>query len=121
MMLSLLPRLAAVALVVLSILAVSMQLGSADINVADRKLEAFIDAALAVDDVMDKWQPKIIRAGDSDAAEALHTKANAEIRETIEHADGISFSEYQDIRHAIAADSDMLARVTEIMWRKQAK
>lgn len=114
-------RVIAGALLGLSVLGLSMQLGSADISIGDRKLEAFIDAALAVDGVMDKWQPKIIQAGDSEAAEALHTKANAEIRETIERTKGISFGEYQVIRRAIAKDKDMLARVTDIMWRKQAK
>lgn len=116
-------RLAAGALLALSIGGLSVQLGSADADaeVEDQKLEAFINAALAVDRVMDKWQPKIIQANGSAEAETLHVKANVEIRETIEQADGISFDEYQKIRQAIAADPDMLDRVTDIMWQRRNK
>ncbi len=102
-------------------LGLSVQLGSADIKVEDHKLEAFINAALAVDHVMDKWHPKIVRANGSKEADTLHVKANAEIRETIDGADGISFDEYQKIRRAIVSDPDMLSRVTRIMWEQQGK
>ena len=114
-------RLAAGAVLALSVIGLSVQFGSADAEIGDKKLEAFIDAALAVDHVMDKWQPKIIQAKGSDEAENLQVKANAEIRETIDRADGISFDEYQKIRKAIVADPAMLDRVTHIMWEQQNK
>jgi len=114
-------RLTVGALFALSVIGLSVQLGSADIEVEDQKLRAFIKAALAVDNVMDKWQPKITQARGSEEAETLHVKANEEIRETIERADGISFDEYQVIRKTIAADPDMLDRVTSIMWEQQGK
>ncbi len=113
------PRLAVVALLGAALFGLSIQLGSADVEVGDKKLQAFIKAALAVDHVMDKWQPKIIQAKGSQETKSLHLKANAEIRETIERTDGISFDEYQKIRNAIAADPDMLDRVTSIMWQKK--
>lgn len=113
---TLVPRLTICALLALFVFGLSVQLGSADDEIEDQKLEAFIDAALAVDHVMDKWQPKIIQAKGSDKAEALHSQANTEIRETIERAEGISFDEYQKIRKVIASDPDMLDRVTSIMW-----
>ena len=118
---TLVQRLLVVALLALPVFALSVQLGSADVEVEDQKLEAFIAAALAVDHVMDKWQPRIIKAKNSGAAERLHSKANAEIKKTIERADGISFEEYQRIRMAIAADPDMLDRVTSIMWQQHSK
>lgn len=114
-------RLVPVALLALSVIGLTVQLGSADVEIEDQKLRAFIKAALAVDGVMDKWQPKIIQARGSEQTEKLHVKANAEIRETIERADGISFDEYQTIRDAIAADPDMLDRVTSLMWEQQGK
>ncbi|MEM9625282.1 MAG: hypothetical protein AAGA21_03550 [Pseudomonadota bacterium] len=83
----------------------------------DRKLEAFIEAAAAVDSVMAAWQPKIAGA-DGDRAESLRLRANDEIRASIEQVDGISFAEYRDIRRAIATDPEMLARVTDIMRRQ---
>jgi hypothetical protein len=112
-------RSAAALILALSVFGLSVQLGSADAEVEDEKLEAFINAALAVDHVMDKWQPRIIQADGGAEADKLHIKANAEIKETIEKADGISFDEYQKIRKAIAADPEMLDRVTQIMWQQQ--
>ena len=114
-------RLSVGAALALSVIGVSIQLGSADVEIEDQKLQAFIKAALAVDNVMDKWQPKIIQAGDSAQSESLHVKANEEIRAAIERADGISFDEYQTIRKAIAADPEMLDRVTSLMWRKRGE
>lgn len=109
------------AVLALAIYGLSVQLGTADAEVEDRKLEAFIEAALAVDHVMDKWQPKIIQADGGEETETLHVQANAEIRQTIERTEGISFDEYQDIRQAIAKDPKMLDRVTSIMWQQQKK
>lgn len=116
---TLVSRLAIGAVLASVVFGLSVQLGSADVEIEDKKIKAFIEAALAVDHVMDKWQPKIIQASSSDEAETLHGQANAEIRAAIEGADGISLDEYQSIREAIAADSAMLDRVTEIMWQQR--
>ncbi len=115
---TLVQRLTIGAVLVLVVYGLSVDLGSADVEIEDRKLEAFIDAALAVDLVMDKWQPRIVQARDSKNAEMLHSQANTEIRETIERAEGISFDEYQKIRKVIASDPDILDRVTSIMWQQ---
>lgn len=118
----LLPRLLAASLIGSSFFGLTVGLGSADgdyTNLADHKLEAFITAALAVDNVMDRWQPEIVRADDEGEAQQLRAKANAEIREAIEKAEGISLDEYQNIRKAIVADPEMMTRVTDIMRRKQ--
>ncbi len=101
----------------LAIFGLSNDRGSATGEAEDQKLEAFIEAAAAVDSVMAIWQPKIAGA-DDDRAEALRLRANDEIRASIEEVEGISFAEYRDIRQAIAADPDMLARVTDIMRRQ---
>ncbi len=114
-------RLTVGVLLILSVIGLSVQLGSADVEIEDQKLRAFIKAALAVDGVMDKWQPKITQAQGSEETETLHVQANAEIRATIERADGISFDEYQAIRKAIASDPDILDRVTHIMWEQQGR
>ncbi len=92
--------------------------GSAKDDPEERKLEAFIEAAAAVDGVMAAWQTKIVLAEDHET-EGLRNRANDEIRESIEQVDGISFTEYREIRHAIAADPDMLARVKDIMRRQR--
>lgn len=118
---TLVQRLTIGTLLALSIFGLSVDLGSADVEIDDHKLEAFIAAALAVDHVMDRWQPRIVQAKNSDDAETLHSRANAEIKKTIERTEGISFDEYQRIRKAITSDPDMLDRVTNIMWQQHGK
>lgn len=100
----------------LAVFGLSNHRGSANVDTEDRKLEAFIEAAAAVDGVMATWQPKIGRA-DSETADALRHEANLEIRESIERVDGISFAEYRDLRQAIVLDPDMRQRVTDLMQR----
>ena len=101
----------------LALFGFSNERGSATGEAGDRKLEAFIEAAAAVDGVIAAWQPKIVRA-DDDQAEILRLRANDEIRTSIEQVEGISFTEYREIRRAIAVDPGMLARVTDIMRRQ---
>lgn len=102
----------------LAIFSFSYERGSAYGDPKDQKLEAFIEAAAAVDGVMAAWQTKIVRA-DNQEADSLRHQANDAIRESIEQVEGISFAEYREIRRAIAVDPDMLARVTDIMRREQ--
>ena len=101
----------------LAIFGFSNERGSANGDPEDQKLEAFIEAAAAVDGVMAVWQTKIVRADDQEA-DALRLQANDEIRESIEQVEGISFVEYREIRRAIAVDPGMLARVTDLMHRQ---
>ncbi len=113
-----------VCLLVVAILAVSVAWSSAQVDsssdeLGDVKLEAFISAALAVDDVMDRWRPKIARSANDTQTAALREQANQEIRSTIERTDGISVVEYQRIRRIVAGDPDMLARITKLMRRNQ--
>ncbi len=102
----------------LAIFGFSNERGSANGDPADQKLEAFIEAAAAVDGVTATWQTRIVGADDQEA-DVLRHQANDEIRESIEQVEGISFAEYREIRRAIAADPEMLARVTAIMRQQQ--
>lgn len=101
-----------------AIFGLSNDRGSANVDHDDRKLEAFIEAAAAVDSIMASWQPKIIRADSNDAA-ALRRQANIEIRRSIEQVDGISLSEYRKIRQELATNPDILARVIDIMHQNR--
>ena len=105
-------------LLCLAVYGYSYDRGSAKVDLGDRKLEAFVAAAAAVDGVTAFWQPKII-AADGSEADVLRDRANTEIRASIEKVEGISFAEYRTIREAIATDPDTLARITEIMRRQR--
>ena len=113
-----LPKVCVAILLGVMIYGVSNDRGSANVDPEDRKLEAFIEAAAAVDGVMAIWQPKIVGA-DEQKAEALRLEANVEIRESIDKVEGISFAEYRTLRQAIAIDPDMRARITELMQRSR--
>jgi hypothetical protein len=88
--------------------------GSATIDPVDQKLEAFVEAAFAVDQVKAVWQPKIAGAAVDRAAD-LREQANHEIRKSIDAVEGMSFADYQRISKSLASDPDLLARVTDIM------
>lgn len=115
----LLPRFGLAALLAVATLGLSIGLGSADGDLEDYKLEAFITAALAVDQVMESWQPRIVRAKDDRQVADLRARANREIERSIERVDGITLPEYRQIRQTIAADPAMLERVRVIMRRQQ--
>ncbi|MGI9416549.1 MAG: hypothetical protein ACR2RA_01795 [Geminicoccaceae bacterium] len=109
-------RLLGVVLLGFAVFGLSHHRGSANVEAKDRKLEAFVEAALAVDGVMAAWRPKIVRA-EGQTVEALRQEANLEIRQSIERVHGISFAEYKELRQAIALDPHMRRRVTELMQR----
>jgi hypothetical protein len=88
--------------------------GSATIDPLDQKLEAFVKAASAVDQVMAVWQPRIASA-EADHAAVLRQQANDEIRQSIDSVEGISFADYQLIRQGLSSNPDLLSRVTDIM------
>lgn len=113
-----LPRIGGALLLCLLVFGFSNHRGSADGESEHQKLEAFVEAAAAVDGVTAAWQPRITQAEASEA-EALRKQANTEIRESIEKVDGITYAEYREIRNAIAADPDMLAEVQAIMRRQR--
>lgn len=112
-----LPKLFAAAFLGLVLFGLSNNRGSANIDPWHGKIEAFIEAAAAVDGLIAIWQPKIVRAGE-DRADAMRRQANSEIRQRVEEVEGISLVEYQQMRNAIAADPELLARVTEMMRQR---
>lgn len=94
--------------------------GSANADIDDRKLEAFVTAAVEVDRVIAAWQPRIVRAEDRLAAK-LRLQANAEILQRIEDVDGMSVDEYRAIRDDIAIDPDMLARINTLLSERNGR
>lgn len=109
-----LPKIAGALVVVFMVIALWNVHGVATADPMDHKLEAFVEAASAVDRVKAVWQPKIASA-DAEQVITLRQQANQEIRRSIDAVDGISFADYQRIRQNLASDPDLLARVTDIM------
>ena len=81
---------------------------------SDQQLESFVVAAIAVDEVIREWNPRIQAAQDDAQAAELREQANAELVEVITETDGITIEQYQEIGRAAQADPDLAARINEI-------
>jgi hypothetical protein len=85
----------------------------------DQKLESFVVAALAVEELIRQWNPRIQGAENAEQAAQLREQASAELVDTISRTEGITVEEYQQIGQAAQGDPDLAARINEI-YQKQA-
>ena len=81
---------------------------------SDQQLESFVVAAIAVDEVIREWNPRIQAAEDDAQAAELREQANAELMEAITQTDGITIEQYQQIGRAAQADPNLAARINEL-------
>ena len=87
---------------------------------SDAKLDAFVTAALAVDDLVKTWAPRIDNADSQEKADQLRTQANTELIDAVESTDGISLDEYRQIVRDAGQDADLSARIQKIVEEKAA-
>lgn len=85
---------------------------------SDQQLESFVVAALAVDELIREWNPRIQAAEDEAQAAQLREEANAALMETIAKTDGITIEQYQEIGQAAQSDPQLAARINEIYQEK---
>jgi hypothetical protein len=85
---------------------------------SDQQLESFVVAALAVDQVIRQWNPRIQAAENEGQAAELREQANAELIEVITRTDRITVEQYQEIGRAAQADPALAARIHEIYQEK---
>jgi predicted secreted protein len=84
----------------------------------DQQLEAFVVAALAVDELIREWNPRIQGAENAEQAARLAEQANAELVETVARTEGITVEEYQEIGQAAQDDPALAARINDIYEQK---
>jgi Domain of unknown function (DUF4168) len=85
---------------------------------SDQQLESFVVAAIAVEEVIREWNPRIQAAQDDAHAAQLREQANAELMEVITQADGITLEQYQEIGRAAQADPDLATRIRNLYQAK---
>lgn len=85
---------------------------------SDQQLESFVVAALAVDELIREWNPRIQAAENDEQAAQLREEANAALLETITETEGMTVEEYQEIGRAAQADPELAARINEIYQEK---
>jgi Domain of unknown function (DUF4168) len=85
---------------------------------SDQQLESFVIAALAVDQLIREWNPRIQAAEDDAEAAQLRDQATGELAAAIARTDGITVEQYQEIGRAAQADPDLKARIDAIYQEK---
>jgi hypothetical protein len=85
---------------------------------SDQQLESFVVAALAVDELIREWNPRIQAAENEEQAAQLREEANAALLETISETDGITIEQYQEIGQAAQGDPELAGRINEIYQEK---
>jgi outer membrane murein-binding lipoprotein Lpp len=92
--------------------------GLAQEGYSDAKLESFASAVLAVNAIVEKWQPQIQAATSDEQAETMASEANDEMRAAVDGVEGITVDEYQEIAQAAQADPELMGRLDAIMGEK---
>jgi len=85
------------------------------------KLEAFITAAVTIEQLVQRWMPQISGAESQERAAKLQQKAQAELLAAIEETDGITVEEYYEIGEAARNDPVLSARLEKMFLDKKGK
>jgi uncharacterized membrane protein len=85
------------------------------------KLEAFVKAAIAVNKVIDRWQPQIDAASSEARAEQLREQANSEIEAVIAATENMTLDEYRAIYHAAQTDAVLAAMITDLFKKRMGR
>ncbi len=94
---------------------------SAESNFAQTKLEAFVTAAMAVNELVQKWKPRIRSAGKGEESAKLRAEADAELIATIEGTDGMTVAEYKEIGDAARKDQALMSQLQQIVATRAKK
>ena len=87
----------------------------AESTFAQTKLDAFVTAAMAMNEVVRKWRPRIRNAGESAEGAKLRAEADAELLAAIEGIDGMTVAEYKEIGDAARKDQALMSQLQQIL------
>lgn len=79
------------------------------------KLDSFVVAALAVDEVRNTYMAQLQTLEDEAAQQSLIQEANAAMVQAIEEAEGITLEEYVAIGEAASTDPEIAAQLDAMM------
>jgi hypothetical protein len=86
-----------------------------------KKLEAFVTAALAVKALTKKWAPTLHKHGTSEEGLKLRKEATAEYIATIEKIEDITPEEYKQIAQTAVRDRALMAQLRKIFGERSKK
>lgn len=116
MLRSVLPALAAVAAVMLGPTAVPavaqgmQQQAPAAAEYGEEELRAFAQASLEVQELNDKWIPRLSEAESQEEAQQLRSQATAEMAEAIQD-EGLSLEDYNAIYDQARQDAELASQI----------
>jgi uncharacterized membrane protein len=85
------------------------------------KLEAFVEAAIQANKVIDRWQPQIDAAISEARVEQLREQANSEIEAVIAATENMTLDEYRAIYHAAQIDAVLAAMITDLLKKRMGQ
>ena len=83
------------------------------LQITPEKIEAFVTAAIALNQVRSAWKPKVDAAKTEAEAEQLRDAASAEMRKAVENSPGITAREYVAIARAAQQNPNLNDAIKE--------
>lgn len=80
----------------------------------EAKLQAFVDAVVAIEDVRADYEPQVTAAAEADRP-ALIEEANVAMLAAVEETDGITLDEYLAVNEAAAQDPELAQRIVALL------
>ncbi len=93
----------------------------AESTFAQTKLDAFVTAAMAMNEVVRKWRPRIRNAGEGAEGAKLRAEADAELLAAIEGTDGMTVAEYREIGAAARKNQALMSQLQQILATRAKK
>jgi len=87
-------------------------------NWSDTKLEGFVTAAVAVQDVYENWRPRIDNAENAEEQQKLRQQANDQAVSAVEESP-ITVKEYTQINRAMQTDPEFYKKVRGMLDEAQ--
>lgn len=79
-------------------------------DVDDQTLQAFAQASLAVEEVINDWSERIEQTEDADEQQEMRTEANEEIATAVE-ANGLEIETYNEVYQLAQSDPDVATQI----------
>ena len=89
-------------------------------TVPPKQAQAFVLAAIAVQQVNEKWQPRINQATSEAQAERLKQRAAVEARQVIAEVDGITVDQYRVLYDAAKSNQELAAYLSDLLEQEMA-
>lgn len=110
----------AATLVVAAVTVVALGANAHADDYTESKLKSYAMAWVSINDLAEKWKPKIEAAESKDQANQMFQQFDAEVGQAIESTDGINVDEFQNIMAASKEDPALNTQIEGVMQEMNA-